>query len=247
VTVAIILAVQTNLVARVDVKKHFGSSVRNWRTRLGISQEELAERAGLHRTYISDVERGARNVSLESIEKLARALQVTVSKLLSEENEVSSSKAGGELFSTGALMDILLVEDEPYDVELTLAALKSSNITNNVHVMRDGAAALNYLFCTGEYAQRQRSDRPQMILLDLNLPKVSGLEVLERLKADPRTCTIPVVVLTASRYDRDIAVSKQLGAAAYIVKPLGFHNLSEVTLQLHLQWALLGPGLPLDT
>jgi CheY-like chemotaxis protein/DNA-binding XRE family transcriptional regulator len=228
-------------VARIDVKKQFGTSVRAWRTRLGISQEELGERAGLHRTYISDVERGARNVSLESIEKLARALQVTVSKLLTEENEGSTCKSSGEPPLADALMDILLVEDEAYDVELTLAALKSANIANDVYVVRDGAAALDYLFRTGAYAQRPRSDRPPMVLLDLNLPKLSGLEVLERIKADPRTCTIPIIILTASRYDRDIAVSNQLGAAGYIVKPLGFQNLSEVTLQLRLQWALLDP------
>lgn len=227
--------------ATIDVKKLFGSSVRNWRGRLGISQEELGERAGLHRTYISDVERGARNISLESIEKLARALQVSVSTLVYQLNGGASDKATATRFLADGLMDILFVEDEINDVELTLAALKSANITNQIHVVRDGAAALDYLFCAGEYAHRQRSDQPQMILLDLNLPKVGGLEVLERVKADPRTRSIPVVVLTASRYDRDIAISKELGAAAYIVKPVGFQNLSEVTLQLRLQWALLGP------
>lgn len=238
-TVAIIIPVQTNLVARVDVKIIFGSSVRNRRSRLGISQEELAERAGLHRTYISDVERGARNVSLESIEKLARALQISVSALLSRVNGGPSDQATAALRFTEELMDILFVEDEANDVELTLAALTSANITNPIHVVRDGAAALDYLFCTGKYADRQRSDRPQMILLDLNLPKISGLEVLERIKADPRTRSIPVVVLTSSKNDRDIATSKQLGAEAYIVKPVDFQNLSEVTPQLCLQWALL--------
>lgn len=227
---------------RADVKKLFGSSVRNWRGRLGISQEELAERAGLHHTYVCDVERGARNVSLLSIERLARALQISASTLLSQLNGGSSDKTTAALLFAEELMDILFVEDEINDVELTLASLKSANITNHIHVVRDGAAALDYLFCTGEYAQRQRSDRPQMILLDLNLPKISGLEVLERIKADPRTRSIPVVVLTASQYDRDIAVSEALGAAAYIVKPVGIGNFNEVSRQLDLQWALLGPG-----
>ena len=231
---------------RVDVKKRFGSSVRNWRSSLGISQEELAERAGLHRTYISDVERGARNVSLTSIEKLARALRVSASTLLSQLNGGPSDKATAALVFADEWLDILMVEDEANDVELTLAALKSANITNHIHVVRDGAAALDYLFCAGAYAHRQRSDRPQLILLDLNLPKISGLEVLERIKADARTRSIPVVVLTASRHDRDIAISKELGAASYIVKPVDFQNLSEVSLQLRFQWALLGPGLPLD-
>src|SRR6266446_5568825 len=209
------LATQSDFVARDHVKKLFGSSVRNWRSSLGISQEELAERAGLHRTYISDVERGARNVSLTSIERLARALQISVSTLLSQLNGGPSDKATAALLFADEWMDILMVEDEANDVELAMAALKSANITNHIHVVRDGAAALDYLFCTGTYAQRQRSDRPQMILLDLNLPKISGLEVLERVKADPRTRSIPVVVLTASRHDRDIATSKRLGAEAY--------------------------------
>jgi two-component system response regulator len=107
--------------------------------------------------------------------------------------------------------------------------------------VRDGAAALNFLFGTGEYAHRERSSRPQMVLLDLNLPKVSGLEVLRRIKADPRTRSIPVVVLTASKQDRDITTSKRLGAEACIVKPVDFQNLSEVTPQLSLQWALVKP------
>ena len=136
-------------------------------------------------------------------------------------------------------MDILFVEDQADDVELTTQALKSANITNRIHIVRDGAAALDFLFGNGEYAQRERSRRPQMVLLDLNLPKVSGLEVLRRIKADPRTRSIPVVVLTASKRDRDIATSKRLGAEAYIVKPVDFQNLSQVTPQLSLQWAAI--------
>jgi two-component system response regulator len=137
------------------------------------------------------------------------------------------------------LVDILFVEDQADDAELTMQALKSAKITNRIHVVRDGAAALDFLFSTGEYARREPGSRPLMILLDLNLPKISGLEVLRRIKADPRTRSIPVVVLSASKQDRDIATSKRLGAEAYIVKPVDFQNLSQVTPQLSLQWALL--------
>jgi len=223
-------------VARSDLKTFFGVSVKNWRSRLGISQEELAGRAGLHRTYVSDIERGARNPSLESIDKLARALKISVATLFSPSRETGSPGPSDEL------VDILLVEDNADDVTLTLAALKQAKITNPIHAVRDGAEALHFLFCTGPYAHRRTNNRPHVILLDLGLPKVSGLEVLRRIKADLRTRSIPVVVLTGSRHDRDVVASKQLGTEAYIVKPVDFRNLSEVTPQLSLHWALLKPA-----
>lgn len=225
----------------LDVKKSFGTSVKFWRSRLGVSQEELAERAGLHRTYISDVERGARNVSLESIEKLARALEISVSALLSYDREPLPDALQARFLTPDELVDILFVEDNADDVELTLRALKRVNMTNRIHIVSDGAAALNFLFCTGEYAERRIGKSPQIVLLDLGLPKIDGLEVLRRIKADSRTSSLPVAVLTASSRDRDIITSKRLGAEAYIVKPVDFHNLSEVTSQLSLQWALLKP------
>ena len=217
---------------KTDLKLRFGTSIKLWRGRLGISQEELAGRAGLHRTYVSDIERGARNVSLESVEKLARALKVSAATLF------TASETG----TADELVDILLVEDSPDDVQLTTHALQQAKITNRVHVVRDGAEALNFLFCSGPYARRRPDHRPQVVLLDLELPKVGGLEVLRRMKADPRTRMIPVVVLTGSLQDRDMLVSKQLGADAYIVKPVDFRNLSEVTPQLSLHWALLKPA-----
>jgi CheY-like chemotaxis protein/DNA-binding XRE family transcriptional regulator len=228
-------------VPNLDVKKSFGASVRVWRDRLGVSQEELAERAGLHRTYISDVERGARNVSLESIEKLARALEISVSALLSYYREPVADNTQARFLSPDELVDILFVEDNADDVELTMRALQRVNMANRIHVVHDGAAALHFLFCTGEYADRQPGKCPQVILLDLGLPQIDGLEVLRRIKADPRTFSVPVVVLTASNRDKDIITSKKLGAEAYIVKPVDFQNLSEVTSQLSLHWALLKP------
>jgi CheY-like chemotaxis protein len=226
-------------VGKIDVKKQFGAAVRFRRDHLGISQEELAGRAGLHRTYISDVERGARNVSLESIHRLAIALEVPLSVLFSRLEESSSEKSTIPQLSSDELVEILIVEDSVEDAELTIKALKDMRMTNRIRVVRDGAAALDFLFCKGEYAHRKRQERPHMILLDLGLPKIDGLEVLRQIKADPRTRTIPVVVLTVSGKDRDIAASQRLGAEAYIVKPVDFQNLSGVTPQLSLQWALL--------
>lgn len=220
-----------------QLRRHFGAAVKAQRSKLDISQEKLAELAGLHRTYISDVERGARNPSLGSIEKLAHALQVPIASLF-----------GGRIKDQSAekLIEILLVEDAPQDIELTLQALKHANITNRIQVVHDGEAALNFLFGTGVEAGRGVDERPQLILLDLGLPKIDGLEVLRRIKADPRTRSISVVVLTASSQDRDLAMSKRLGADGYIVKPVGFQNLSEITPLLKLQWALLKPPVQIQ-
>ena len=136
-------------------------------------------------------------------------------------------------------IEILLVEDNPNDEELTLYALKKSNITNHIQVVRDGAEALEYLFCTGAYAHRQINDPPKVVLLDLKLPKVDGLEVLEKIKADERTRTIPVVMLTSSQEERDIVESYQLGVNSYIVKPVDFEQFTEAVRQLGLYWMLL--------
>lgn len=220
------------------IEKRLGKTVKNWRIRLKIPQEDLAQRAGFHRSYISDIERGARNVSLKSIEKLADALGVSVVTLFSD----LESQAGASPLRSDEMVDILLVEDNDNDTLLVVQALKAAHLTNRIFVVRDGAAALDFLFCTGEFAYRRINDHPQVILLDLNLPKIDGLEVLRRVKADARTRPIPVVVLTASKFDDAIAVCKRLGAESFIAKPVDFQNFSAMTLQLSLQWALLRPA-----
>lgn len=136
-------------------------------------------------------------------------------------------------------VELLLVEDNPQDVELTLAALKEHHLANRIHVVRDGAEALEFAFCTGAYAQRRPDPRPKLILLDLKLPKVSGLQVLERLKSDPRTRRIPVVVLTSSRDEPDITTCYNLGVNSYVVKPVDFEQLIGAARQLGLYWLLL--------
>lgn len=230
-------------VSNNDVKAQFGTVVRAWRSRLGISQEELAGRAGLHRTYVSDVERGTRNVSLASIDKLATALEVSVATLFAQVGGMSADGSAAQAVSSDELVDILFVEDRPEDVELTLRALKSANFKNRISVVRDGAEALDFLFGAADPAAPQRAAKlPNLILLDLGLPKVGGLEVLRRIKADSRTSNIAVIVLTASSGDKDAMASRRLGADAYIVKPVGFQNLSEVVPQVRLHWALLKSG-----
>ena len=136
-------------------------------------------------------------------------------------------------------VEILLVEDNPNDVELTLHAFAKSNVANRTHVVRDGAAALDFLFCTGAYAHRAQDEAPKVVLLDLKLPKVDGLEVLKRVKADPRTRQIPIVVLTSSREDRDVVESYRLGVNSYIVKPIEFEKFVETVHRLGYYWLLL--------
>jgi CheY-like chemotaxis protein len=136
-------------------------------------------------------------------------------------------------------VEILLVEDNPNDVELTLHAFKENNLANQLHVVRDGAEALDFIFGQGTYAGRSPSTHPKVILLDLKLPKVDGLEVLRQIKADERTKTIPVVVLTSSREERDIVESYQLGVNSYIVKPVDFDGFADAVRHLGMYWLLL--------
>jgi two-component system response regulator len=141
---------------------------------------------------------------------------------------------------------ILLVEDNPDDVALTLRALKKNNIANEVVVASDGEEALEYLTATGKYAGRNVNDVPQVVLLDLKLPKVGGLEVLRAMRADPRTRMLPVVVLTSSTEERDIIASYQLGANSYIRKPVDFDQFVDAIRQLGLYWLVLNQAPPID-
>ena len=139
---------------------------------------------------------------------------------------------------------ILLVEDNPDDEALTLRALKKNNITNEVVVARDGAEALDYLFGTGQYAGREQAPPPQITLLDLKLPKVDGLEVLRRLRADERTRLLPVVILTSSNEEQDRLKGYGLGANSYVRKPVDFDQFMEAVRQLGLYWLLLNETPP---
>ena len=137
------------------------------------------------------------------------------------------------------VIDILMVEDNPQDVELTLRALKKNHIANPIHIAEDGAEALDYIFCRGAYLDREATEMPKVILLDLKLPKISGLEVLKLIKSDPRTRLIPVVVVTSSREDPDIQAAYDLGANSYVVKPVHFDAFMETMKNLGYFWLLI--------
>ncbi|TYQ29957.1 response regulator [Pseudanabaena sp. UWO310] len=134
---------------------------------------------------------------------------------------------------------ILLVEDNPADAELAIRALRRGRISNQIKLLQDGAEALDFVFCRGKYTSRQINDHPKMILLDLKLPKVSGLEVLQQIKSDPRTQTIPIVVLTSSSHESDVIESYKLGVNSYIVKPVDCEQFYKSVEQLGFYWVLI--------
>ena len=222
----------------MDIEKKFGTAVKKWRDKLGLSQEELANRAGWNRTYICDIERGTRNVSLKNVQKLANALSIPLSTLFADPNFKTSAAP----MTLDQEVDILLVEDDTNDAILTTQVFKQWGLKNRTYLVSDGVKALDFLFATGSFAHRNPADQPQVIMLDLNLPKISGLEVLRRIKADPRTASIPVIVLSGSKDSGDMTECRRLGVDTYILKPVDFQSFSEVSLRLNLQWILLKPA-----
>ena len=136
-------------------------------------------------------------------------------------------------------LEILFIEDNQNDIELTLRALKINNIANSIKVIKDGEEALEYIFAKGRYEKRKILDKPKLILLDLKLPKVGGLKILEKIKSDTRTKAIPVVILTSSREESDLIKSYDFGVNSYIVKPINFNTFSKAVTDLGIYWLLL--------
>lgn len=141
-------------------------------------------------------------------------------------------------------IDILLVEDNPDDIDLTLYALKRNNLANSVHIVRDGEEALDFLFCRGRYVERKFDDPPKVVLLDLKLPKVDGLEVLRIVKSDKRTKAVPVVVMTSSKEQRDMVEGYHLGVNSYIQKPVDFDAFRDLIKQLGFYWLVVNQAPP---
>lgn len=226
-----------------NIKNVFASAVRLWREKHKITQEELAERANLHRTYISDIERGVRNLSLENINKLAAALEVSIPELFQESAVTPGPQTDRHRDpSRGSCVDVLLVEDNPDDVDLALHAFEKARFWNPIEVVNDGESAMDYLLCRGKYSDRKPGNRHQIVLLDLDIPKLSGLEVLRQIKAHKGLRRVTAVVLTISQDDSDMVECRRLGVKHYIVKPVDFQGLCRVTPLLDLHWALVKPS-----
>ncbi len=225
------------------IQTNLGDTVRLCRKRLGLTQEELAWQADMHRTYIADIERGGRNLTLRVLAQLAAALRVSVGFLLARaegaEIPFDSPVAQAPQTEPG---ELLLIEDNAADAELAVRSLNSVRVLNRVAVVGDGSEALDFVYGRGAYKARAGKSNPLLIILDLNLPTVPGVDVLRQLKADPRSKDIPVVVLSGSHDEREIAQCARLGAENYILKPLTFDSLRKVTLRLQFGWALLAAG-----
>jgi two-component system, response regulator len=144
------------------------------------------------------------------------------------------------------IVEILLVEDNPQDLQLALRALSKANLTNRIEVVRDGAEALEFIFGEGQYTGRRLENGPKVVLLDLKLPKVDGLEVLKRIKGNDRTRAIPVVILTSSKEQSDLVESYRLGVNSYIVKPVNFERFAKAVQELGMYWVLLNQSPKLD-
>jgi len=143
-------------------------------------------------------------------------------------------------------LDILLVEDNQDDMDLALHALRRDKLANDIFVVRDGEEALDFLFCRGAFAQRSFEHPPKLVLLDLKLPKVDGLEVLKQIKSDPRTKTIPVVIMTSSKEERDMVASYNLGVNSYIQKPVDFDQFRETVKTIGLYWLVINLPVPVN-
>jgi len=145
---------------------------------------------------------------------------------------------------TGNEVELLLVEDDPNDLELTLLALRRHHLANKIHVARDGEEALDFLFCRGPHTNRTSDGLPKLVLLDLKLPKINGLEVLKLMKEDPRTRPVPVVVMTSSREQRDMVEGYRLGVNSYIQKPIDFAQFQTTIKDLGYYWLVVNQALP---
>jgi CheY-like chemotaxis protein/DNA-binding XRE family transcriptional regulator len=224
----------------------FGSVVRSQRLNDGLSQEELAHRSGLHRTYVTDVERGARNPSLNSIKKLSDALGVSLSALFGLVEGVDGKAqlpggAGGQKRSArNGSVDILVAGDPSSGVESMLRSV-NANLTNSIQFVRDGQETLDYVFGTGTFKKRDILKTPDVLILDLGLTNVGSLEVLSKLRENPITSSIAIIAL-ASQSDQDLGRAKELGITDVITMPIDVSKFVRALTQAGYQLSVVnGP------
>lgn len=224
----------------MDVRKSFGKVVKEARLARFWSQDLLATRSRLHRTYITDIERGMRNLTFENIAKLAEGLGIPIAELFPD--EAAESRDGGAVarpLSGGESSDILMVAENGLETGRTLAVFRHARLANRVRVVHTAAGALDYIFGRGGEKDRGKPVLPVAILLDLNLPRGSGIEMLRSIMGNPRTRDIKVVVLASSFSQEAAREALRLGAAGCIVKPVTFQNFNQVMSRLAFSWTLL--------
>ena len=214
-----------------ETEAGFGSAIKTARNLLGLSQRALAERAQLSPSEVSEVERGARDPSLKSIVQLARALDDSMDpRIPTGRQQFRGTETPDQEI---AAVDILLVEHDTRVVNQALRAFQTAPFTSRIHVVSDGARALAYLAGHGKYSRRFPAGSPDVMLLDLNLPNVSGMEVLRSIQGDGRTAGIYIVILANGDDDRYLSEFQRLGADDYAVKPVNFHRLSQTISNLN--------------
>lgn len=223
-----------------SIQLHFGLVVKEIRRQYRLSQEELGNLCGLHRTYITDIEHGTRNVSLKNIFRITRALNISLSEFFSRMERYSSSSLHlvshqpASVKQTPLPIDILLIEDDQNFVDLTLHELQKGNIHNKVHVSRNGQDALDVIFGS-TFSDTSVKNIPRVVLLDLYLPFVNGIEVLERIRSNRATKDIPVVVLTSSTNQDDQRYCRTLGIEEFLSKPINVGEFNAVMQRLGFQ------------
>lgn len=228
----------------VPILLHFGMVVKNLRREKQLSQEELANRCRLHRTYITDIEHGTRNVSLKNISKIAHAMDVPLQDVFARVDQYSQdgvhliARTQDHSGSPRHPIEILLVEEDQDSIELTLQELHQRNISNKIHIMRSGEEAIKFLY-TGQPEGNTAVHIPKVLLLELELPGISGLDVLEKIRSDKRTKQIPVIAMTSSAAEIDKERCHQLGVEEYLAKPLNIDSFSAVMRRMGFQLLLL--------
>jgi CheY-like chemotaxis protein/DNA-binding XRE family transcriptional regulator len=221
---------------RPEAQVRLGAMVREFRHRLGLTQDELGFRSNLHRTYIADVERGARNVTLRSIINLAKALDVTVGRMLSHAADKGDTRAGEEDASAAHMADILLVDDNGAEAALAVRAFKRARVTNRLRIARDAEEALGML----DGAQGKLGPvRPGLILLNPILSGMSGVEFLRRIRMDRRTRDVPVVLIASAGRGKAFREYRRLGAANCIARPIEVESVVRLAPKLDLQLSLV--------
>ncbi len=224
---------------------HFGLVVKELRRERSLSQEELANRSDLHRTYITDIEHGSRNVSIKNILKIANAIGVSLHELFSRVERYSQSgltlvsqHLPNEKLHQRNPVEILLVEDDQSYIELTLHELQKARISNPIYIVRNGEEALQFLF-RGNATEHEDVQSPKVILLDLNIPLINGFDLLEHIRKNKKTKDIPVVIITSSTSEVDKERCKRLGVEVYLTKPINMTDFEEIMSKFGFHWLLL--------